>query len=123
VTAAQLDALRALWLAQHGLRLPASIPYFLAVSPSQEDPDGRSALVPACCALTAMGLSQLAPGGLRGGPGAGRGAALGRALAALEASRSLAWGPGGLRVVGPAAGDGEMGGGSAGEAGERGCVS
>lgn len=92
------------------------MPFYLAVSHSQEDPDDPGFLVPGCCVLTAMGLAPLAataPGGLS------RAGALRRALAALTASKSLVWGPGGLTLAAAAAEGGDGGGG--GGAGAASC--
>lgn len=108
VPPAQAAALRARWLAAHGLALPTEVPFYLVVSQVQEDPDGMGTLVPGCCVLAAMGLVS----GPQGGDAARR-SAVSALLRALAGSACQVWGPGGLRLA--AADQGQEGGGAGGE--------
>jgi hypothetical protein len=110
VPPAQAAALRAHWLAARGLALPPAVPYYVAVSRSQCDPDAPSVLVPCCCVLTALGVAPVAAGAAGG---VARGEALARALRVLTEDGNLAWGPAGLHRATAAAGGGGGAGGAA----------
>ena len=94
-TPKQQESLRAYWLGNHNLKLPEKIPFLLEVAGNPEADGGL--LVPSCCVLSPMGLSDIPPAAADYISPAN---IMQQLLQQLCSSRLQLWGPGQLKVLG-----------------------